>query len=105
MRTSIVDFFDVNDPAHIKAFEFVTVHGYWPPDFEIPKRVAFPAGWVCHLHLKIIGQLLTQRTGLISAATRLRTAAKDILASRSVACFDEVLAEVDAAIAGKPWKS
>lgn len=63
MPKSIVDWFDINNPEHIAAYQFVCDKGYWPEGF-IPskKAVAFPAGWPVLLAGTIAEQLLAQRT-------------------------------------------
>lgn len=65
MPKSIVDWFDINNPQHIAAYQHVCDKGVWPIDF-IPnkKAVGFPAGWPGLLAGKIAESLLAQRIEL-----------------------------------------
>lgn len=62
MPKSIIDWFDINNPEHIAAYQLVVDKGYWPPEFLPSKKVViFPAGWPGLLAGTIAEQLLAQR--------------------------------------------
>jgi len=66
---SILDWFNINDPKHVAAYQYLQDRGLWPKDF-LPEPMYFPAGWHTILILKLVDQLLTQRKGMQAVLTQ-----------------------------------
>jgi hypothetical protein len=46
MQESIVDYFDIKNPEHIKAWKYLCEYGRWPKDFwELIRDKWFPLTW------------------------------------------------------------
>lgn len=51
MKRTILDWFDITNPEHLRAYRYLEKHGTWPEGF-LPsgdEDMAFPAGWQLHL--------------------------------------------------------
>jgi len=62
MKQSIVEFFDVQNEEHLKAYMVLQVTGAWPVDF-IPEDVDLPSTWHHLLTWKMAEAWLTMKLG------------------------------------------
>jgi len=65
MKQSIIDFFDVQNEEHLKAYRVLQVTGAWPVDF-LPEDVVVPPTWHHLLTCKMVEAWLAMRLGVNS---------------------------------------
>jgi len=52
MKDDLIAWFDIENPDHIKAYEYLSQEGHWPVSF-LPDGIVIPTDWYMMLHFKL----------------------------------------------------